>query len=497
MTAGAIVILCLTSLATIEAGYYYYPYRYSSSAAISPSFVNSAYSTLYSTRSSQPIYYIRPYSRSAQTPLRKFARSYKVTPPADTSASTIILNETAVPFTVSKSALTTAEIEKNGGTGEEGVGPAVEVIEPASRITRRVVTKDKTKNKGRRIKKFQKPSFEPEVVYSDVHPVYVKPPTDFKPVVYPNRQMDGVRVTDRLSNQIPLMPPSAPYPYVIPRGLSSWSLGGANAVSRGHYWESLASDEALNLQPAANTIIPSAYYVRGSNSLSGVRRKIISNHHPGALPSLLPWLMVPSTASLYSYETQYPAASTFSILPLLKSEISPSSLPEVPDTKDKEVNPGKGSEVVLEEDYRDAKVRNSSEGLRTKLPVGLTSWLFGGMRDLTGKHWKMPDLTVENVDVVPLDNSHTPDDSDERNSGIGKKRVNNNSNNDNQPDIMMTSDGEYERVVPVATEIPEREREEKDESLRESGVVFDDDPEFVNNNNRHNANSNNNNINLS
>lgn len=93
---------------------------------------------------------------------------------------------------------------------------------------------------------------------------------------------------------------------------------------------------------------------------------------------------------------------------------------------------------------------------------------------MSGKHWKMPDLSVDNVDVVPLNPSSTEDKTD-------------------TDDVMMTSDGDFERIPPVVVEetpsasnTPERE---SPSSLprEESPVVFDDDPEFFNSNDNNNV----------
>lgn len=392
------------------------------------------------------------------------------------TSPTIILNDTAVPFTVSKSALSTAEYEKNPNeSAEEGVGLAVEVASPA--LTPRLpahskvpfisskgpVGKEKTKSRDKFGQK--KPSFEPEVVYSDVHPIYVKPPTDFRPVIYPNRRLDGVRPTDKLANQVLLPSPPSPFPYGYPRGLSSWTLGGPKAVSRGNYWESLSSDEALNLQPEANTIHPSTSVATGAANFNG-RAKLSPSQRPMSMPSFLPWFMVPSASNLYSYEMQYPApASSITIMPLAHPRLTTDARRGKPasssasNKKEKKVVP-----VVKEKNKSE-----TGEGIRTKLPVGLTSWMLGGVRDLNGKHWKMPDLFVDNVAVVEVDNSSSRNGSKSRDSDM---------------DTMMTSDGDYEKVVPVVS-VPEGEREEKEEedSPRESGVVFDDDPEFLNANN--------------
>ena len=483
-----ISIAFLLTLASIESSYYYYssPNHYypAYASAVPSSYVQPPYA-YFAPRLSRPIYYVRPLSRSVSRPVRKFARSYKVSSQllgAET-APTIILNETAIPFTVNKSALSTAEFEKNPDQpAEEGVGPAVEVTAPApaprlpvnskvpSIASKGATGKEKSKGKGKFGQK--RPSFEPEVVYSDVHPIYVKPPIDFRPVLYPNRRLDGVRATSQLTNQVILPSPSPPFPFPYPHGVSSWTLGGPKAVSRGNYWESLSSDEALNLQPEANTIHPSTSLATGAANFNG-KAKLNPSQRPMPMPSYLPWFMVPAASSLYSYEMQYPAhpSSSITIMPLGHPRLSSDS---------RRAKPASGSSSSKKEKKpipatKEKSKSESSEGIRTKLPVGLSSWMLGGVRDLTGKHWKMPDLFVDNVAVVEMDNSTS--ESKNKESDAGK-------------DTMMTSDGDYEKVVPVVSvPVPEGEREEKEEDApRESGVVFDDDPEFL---------SANNNINLS
>lgn len=470
-------ILLFSAIASIECSYYYYassPNNYYTSFSASPAtYLHPPYS-LFAPRLSRPVYYVRPLSRTAARPTLKLARSYKLRhqAPAEESVTAIILNnETAVPFTLSKASLTTPEFEKNpNATSKEGVGPAIEVIQlssPADRLRGSskipsIVNKGTAgegKIKIRNGNKGKKTSFEPQVVFSDVHPIYVKPPTDFKPVIYPNRRLDGIQAGDKSISHLSLPPPPSPYPYGFPRGLSSWTLGGPKAVSRGSFWESLSSDEALNLQPEANTILPSSTSLTSANFND--RTKL--TYRPMSLPSYVPWFMVPSSASLYSYEMQYPAASpTITILPL------PHSSRPIPAAKVKPVITSNGKKPLT---IPEKKVSSSSSSsIKTKLPVGLTSWMLGGVRDLSAKHWKMPDLFVDNVSVVEMENSSSS-------AADGQRRKN--SASDPEKDIMMTSDGEYEKVVPVSV-VPEGEREEKDV---EAGVVFDDDPEFLNANN--------------
>lgn len=461
-----ISIAVLLTVTSIECSYYYYTshnqYYPTYQSSVASPYVQPPY-TYYAPRLSRPIYYIRPLSRSGSRPQRKFARSNKFSSqPTAESGSTIILNDTAVPFTVTNAALSTLEYERAPEqAAEEGVGPALEVEAPVPHVnlpasskvpsisSKGSAGKEKSKSKFGQ----KKPSFEPEVVYSDFHPIYVKPPTDFRPIVYPNRRLDGLQATNKFANQLTLQPPMPPFPYGYPRGLSSWTFGGPKAVTRGNYWESLSSDEALNLQPEGNTIHPTTSHATSASKFNSNVKP--SSQRPLPMPSLMPWFLVPSTSSLFSYEIQYPSPSnSIAIMPL--SHSSPrKAKPTSSSKKDKKpLSPA-------------AMAKSKSEGIRTKLPVGLSSWMLGGVRDLTGKHWKMPDMFVDNVSVIEMDNSS----------------ANGNKSKEADPDIMMTSDGDYEKVVPVIVSAPAEGEKEEEDAGRESGVVFDDDHEFLNANN--------------
>lgn len=56
-----------------------------------------------------------------------------------------------------------------------------------------------------------------------------------------------------------------------------------------------------------------------------------------------------------------------------------------------------------------------TQDTRSRLPVGLSSWFLGGIRDLTGRHWNMPKHLVEKVEFMPASATEPPLDEDERN----------------------------------------------------------------------------------
>ena len=509
------------------------------------------------------VFYIRPATRPRV--IRPLSRSYSSD---STATSTILLNDTEpVPFTQSNAGLTTAEFEANPDAPvEEGVGPAVSfeadgsvspsspsvVFRPLSSSSKiyHIISKGASSegevkggagrknkpnnnNNNNNVKNRFKSPYEPEVVYSDVHPIYVKPPSDFKPVVYPNRRLDGVRATEKFSNNIPLIFASSSLPYDIPRGLSSWSLGGPKALTRGNYWESLASDEALRLNHNDLNLKGNGQRVRQSST-----------------SPFMPWLIFPASSSpssssslstssqsasllpggLIRYQIQYEPSYSVSSSPFDSSSVSfVSSDASFPVKKNKKAStasskrvstspsrPSSSSEthttttgsrrvnsvskkVVVKSSPKAVTVKKAStksvssspvltsssspsesEGssIRTKLPVGLTSWFLGGVRDLSGKHWKMPDLSVDNVAVVPLTPPGTTSSTEDKTD---------------TDDVMMTSDGDFERIPPVESSsdsFGEREQESPDasspspsESREENAVVFDDDPEFFNTNN--------------
>lgn len=308
--------------------------------------------------------------------------------------------------------------------------------------------------------------------------MYVKPPVDFKPVVYPNRRLDGIRATDQLANQVTLLTPLAPYPFTFPRGVSSWSFGGPAAVNRGSYWESLGTDEALNLATG-----------NSKQKISKNKKKSLLTSASKLNSAFVPLVIYPGTnnpgntgASVYqlpaSYQIQYHSPS-YSLWPestVHFSSATNSHSKKISTAPNRLSNSGSRrvnspannlkpltSQTVKSPNYSSSSSSSSSSSLdaqRTKLPVGLTSWFLGGVRDLNGKHWKLPELTVNGVDVVPLNNA----------SGDA-------ASSSTTPDLMMTSDGEYEKVEPSvvdSTSLTETEKE------AQPSVTFDDDSDFVN-----------------
>jgi hypothetical protein len=101
------------------------------------------------------------------------------------------------------------------------------------------------------------------IASSELHPVYMKPPVDFKPVLYAGRRMDGTNgALKPTGNDNQWLTVSAPVvhgnqgqrlPYPYPNGLSSWMLGGVRGAQRGGYWEQLSSNQAIG-SSAGNTV---------------------------------------------------------------------------------------------------------------------------------------------------------------------------------------------------------------------------------------------------
>ena len=96
-----------------------------------------------------------------------------------------------------------------------------------------------------------------KVQFSDLHPVYVVPPSNFQPVLYPNREVDGVdKLIKRNDNQATIKPlltdERQERPNKYPNGLSGWLLGGYRSMQRGAYWENLASDSSLHGYKTSN-----------------------------------------------------------------------------------------------------------------------------------------------------------------------------------------------------------------------------------------------------
>lgn len=374
-------------------------------------------------------------------PSRPFPRSFRLNDQMAPSAEPAVIllpNDTrAVPFTTVNAALSSPEYEVARGAAaanvEEGVGPAVsfEFLPSSSGIgdnealTRLSSDDAETKTP----KQSENKPKDLAVEFSDVHPVYVKPPSDFKPVVYPNRRFDGIRSTDKGSSFLPtFLAPPPPYPYPYPRGLSAWPLGGSRAVQRGSYWESLASDEALNLTPV--------YGVSSRRTLLAApapRRRMYKKKSAKPTVAYSSWVIYPSTfkanepfSKSVPLPLAYQPASSRRRIVAYRAPLSPPrrkilARPAALDvTQTRSPSPSSSSS-------------SSSSSIQTKLPVGLTSWMFGGVRDLTAKHWNMPELTVDKVEVVPA--SRNPSIDNKKDFFDGKE-------------LMMS--GDVETFVPLS-----------------------------------------------
>jgi len=172
---------------------------------------------------------------------------------------------------------------------------------------------------------------------SELHPIYVLPPPNFQPVIFPTSKSDGIQSGAKLigNKELTLTLPPRSYPYVYPHGVSSWVFGGVSGLQRGSYWEQLSSDLALQTPVKVNQ--PNRIIVYLKRTLPA-----------GQTSGQTQWSQIPT------YEAH--------------SVIDPQS---------------------------DNKV------IKTKLPVGLTSFFLGGMRGVSGRHWQMPSTLVEQVEFMP------------------------------------------------------------------------------------------------
>lgn len=322
-------------------------------------------------------------------PLRPFPRTFRALSFSNGPAVVLLKNESSVEY----------ETVDTGSDGDESYIEMASSISAPSNIVPQdsVKSKPNSKTNKNKVQIQSNQDQDLKVQFSDVRPIYVKPPSDFTPVIYPNRRLDGVRSTARGSILLPsLAAPSPPYPYGIPHGLSAWTLGGSRSVQRGSYWESLGSDEALNLTPV--------YSVSSYPASRTIRRKAVK---PAASSPVASWLVYPGSRINNGY--QAPATFTQTLpLPVaykpLPSGSTSSKRFAAPAAYRPPLSPPKRKPTAPNYSKTAAKSPSDSKstGIRTKLPVGLTSWMFGGVRDLTGKHWNMPDLLVDKVNVVPV-----------------------------------------------------------------------------------------------
>jgi hypothetical protein len=184
---------------------------------------------------------------------------------------------------------------------------------------------------------------------SDLHPIYVLPPPNFQPIVYPNSRVDGVlpgaKVTGNKELTLKLLPPRT-FPYQYPHGFSSWLFGGMSALQRGSFWEQLSSDLALHNPVKAHEPNRVVVYVKRTQ--------------PIGQPN---W-------------TQFPTIEAHS---------------------------------VLENEATNHNNNNNNKVIKSKLPVGLTSFFLGGMRGISGRHWQMPPTLVSQVEFMPNDGKQMTD----------------------------------------------------------------------------------------
>jgi len=188
------------------------------------------------------------------------------------------------------------------------------------------------------------PSDEP----SDLHPIYVLPPPNFQPIVYPTSRADGVQPGSQVigNQELTLKLSPRQYPYQYPHGFSSWIFGGLSGIQRGSFWEQLSSDLALHNPVKAHEPNRVVVYVKGTQ--------------PIGQPN---WMSFPT--------------------------IEAHSVPE--------------DQVTNHKNNQDNRV------VKTKLPVGLTSFFLGGMRGISGRHWQMPPALVSQVEFMPNDGKQMTD----------------------------------------------------------------------------------------
>jgi len=185
---------------------------------------------------------------------------------------------------------------------------------------------------------------------SDLHPIYVLPPPNFQPIVYPNSRADGVQPGAQVigNKELTLKLSPRPYPYEYPHGFSSWLFGGMSGLQRGGYWEQLSSDLAL--------------------------------HNP-----VKPY--DPNRVVVYVKRTEPIGQPNWMSFPTIEAH----SLVASETTNNQNIN------------------KNNNKVIKSKLPVGLSSFFLGGMRGLSGRHWQMPPSLVSQVEFMPNDGKQLSD----------------------------------------------------------------------------------------
>lgn len=71
--------------------------------------------------------------------------------------------------------------------------------------------------------------------------------------------------------------------------------------------------------------------------------------------------------------------------------------------------------------------------IKTVLPVGLSSWILGGIRDLDGRHWHLPADVMNRLAVNDIDLHHEVPISSNQPPGSGSIEILSGEDNNNQP----------------------------------------------------------------
>lgn len=514
-----------------SSNYYYQSSRSPSSpyqSYSSSSFRNAQRSKLQSSPKKRSI--VKPYGKQLKNRQYRLisVSDQPMNNPLGSMTKLIILKDSrAIPFTTVDAKISTPEIESGNFKGdfEEGVGPATS-FEPENLSSENQPNSIAIPLRYKR-NRINKKKLGREQYGQDTqnYPVYVSPPSDFKPIIYATRRLDGVSNQRSLNGQTVSLPVEGPFPYGVPRGLSSWTLGGPRPFVAGNFWDALGTDEKLiNYQ----SNYPGNYVYRVNSNPQKVLKKKNKKYNDlfnskkysqkEGKKQFTPWIFFPSSS--FANEPKITSFSNLLPLPSLSppsSVSSSSSFPSSIDTSSsvmknrrRPITPG----TTLSTERRVTSENNnlpldtsssvnspvapasaktdtgsslsppqspsrssSSDGIRTKLPVGLTSWMFGGVRDLTGKHWDMPEMTVNdnNPNVVPIDGSETPVGYPVADEDV-PRRI---KDFVDVPEPMMTSDGEYESVDPVVKVLPkETETEGTVEGSfmdKEEPVIYDEE----------------------
>ena len=192
---------------------------------------------------------------------------------------------------------------------------------------------------------------------SDLHPIYVLPPPNFQPIVYPSSRADSGLSASKVS------PPGGwllkpQLNYEIPKGLSPWIFGGLSTTQKTNYWDQLGKELA---------------------------------HHTPIREQQ------PQQVVIYLKRTDPKGHKSWPSIPIYEAH---SVLKEQTNAINTIVNKNKNKTKIT---------NNNNKGMKTKLPVGMTSFFLGGMRGISGRHWQMPATMVSQLEFMPNDNTVSTD----------------------------------------------------------------------------------------